>query len=182
MDVKGILTLRARYVYGQVFVSFCFILGKYFFLLLSLHAVLGHMHWLSHWHYLPILKNLVDSLKELALIVKSYCYRFKINGIYIGEIIKLLEIRILKEESRRIWNVGGRSPVSCRWQYYIKLIPLMNPIWNVQCFDFGQHIIPFSCTHPNIIMALQLYPSISVGEISKDLETLIGNISVIVKD
>lgn len=32
------------------------------------------------------------------------------------------------------------------------------------------------------VMELQLYPTISVGEISKDLETLIGNILVIVKD
>lgn len=84
-----------------------------------LRGLCGHMH---------ISKNSVDSLKELALIVKSYCYRFKINGIYIGEIIELLEIRNLKEESRRIWNVGGSSPVSCRWQYYLMLIPLMNPI------------------------------------------------------
>lgn len=143
MGVKGILTLVTE---PDMFMVKYLCLsvsswGSIFFLLLSLHAVLGHMH---------ILKNLVDSLKKWALIVKSYCYRFKMNAIYIGEIIQLLEIRILKEESRRIWNVGGSSPVSCRWQYYFMLIPLMNPICNVQCFDFGLHIIPISCTHPNI--------------------------------
>lgn len=97
MGVKGILTLvtepdmfMVKYLclsvssWGSIFSCFC-----HYMLCLDTSTD-------CHWHYLPILKNLVDSLKELALIVKSYCWYG--NGIYIEEIIGQLEIRILKEE------------------------------------------------------------------------------------